>query len=183
MYLSSYEMVMSMDMQAPDPPLTLDTLAYYDGFSTPEPFNTGFWIPQQHEDGKLYYATTNGTLALHVIHHPELPGLAADIEQHAIKLPVYNDGTMCRFPNYRLGILAGSPCDTLQFSGSGDGFTNIPYSTEKPKKGEDYKILSPIRGNGSSQEPHFSVLEYGINAARKAKLEKEKALQTPAQDH
>ncbi|HMX41521.1 MAG TPA: hypothetical protein PKD78_14390, partial [Saprospiraceae bacterium] len=109
LYLSNYGILSYMDMQTPDPALTLDTLAFYDGFATPMPFETKFWATQLHSDGKIYYSTLNSTLALHVIHHPELPGLAANLQQHGITLPVYNNGTMCRFPNYRLGRWAGSP--------------------------------------------------------------------------
>ncbi len=118
LYLNYYDYVTVIDIQAPDPALTLDTIAYYDGFATPLPFSTGFFAGQLHKDGKIYYATTNGTLALHVIHQPQLPGLSANVQQHGITLPYYNAETMCRFPNYRLGRLVGSPCDTLPFSGS-----------------------------------------------------------------
>jgi len=172
LYLNSYEAMLSMDMHAPDPPLTLDTLAYFDGFSTPEPFITVFWTGQAHDDGKLYYATGNGTLALHVIHHPELPGLAADIEQHAIKLPVYNSLTLCRFPNYRLGILTGSACDTIPFTGGNDAFRNTANTAPLPSASTGYKMLSPIRGNGTEPASRVSVFEYDIDRMRRIKREK-----------
>jgi len=174
MYLSSYDALMVLDMQSPDPALTLDTLSYYDGFATPVPFNTGFWIAQLQEDGKIYYATTNGTRALHVIHHPGLPGLSADIEQHGIILPVFNSGTMCRFPNYRLGRLIDAPCDTLGFQGPPpSGFTHTPYIT-KAIGAKDYKTLSPLRGNSAPDIRPSDMLEYSIEQARRRKAEREK---------
>jgi hypothetical protein len=148
-YLCSLYALMVLDMQAPDPALTLDTLAYYDGFATPIPFNTAFWMGQLQEDGKIYYATTNGTLALHVVHHPELPGLAANVQQHGITLPVYNGGTMCRFPNYRLGRWAGSPCDTLPFAGPvEEHFRHQPYEAQREPDALTWRVLSPLRGKG-----------------------------------
>ncbi len=35
------------------------------------------------------------------------------VEQHGITLPTYNAFSLPNFPNYRLGPLDGSPCDTL----------------------------------------------------------------------
>jgi PKD repeat protein len=35
------------------------------------------------------------------------------VEQHGITLPTYNAASLPNFPNYRLGPLDGSPCDTL----------------------------------------------------------------------
>lgn len=171
LYLNSIIALMVMDMQAPDPALTLDTVAIYDGFATPLPFSTAFWLPQQHDD-KLYYATFNGTLAWHTIHHPNLPGLAADFEQHSIKLPTYNDGSMCRYPNYRLGKLENSPCDTLNFTGSSEGFKHVPY--HKPiDQGQTYKVLSPLRGNGIPEVRMPSMLEVCMERALRMKEEKE----------
>ena len=166
LYLSYPDVTTVMDMWAPDPALTLDTIAYYDGFATPLPFSTGFFTGQLHEDGKIYYATTNSTLALHVIHHPELPGLAANLQQHGITLPVYNDGTMCRFPNYRLGRWAGSPCDTLPFAGPvEERFRHLPYEAQREPDTLHWRVLSPLRGSGLPEpdmpDPQTWLLQKG----------------------
>jgi len=144
LYLSSWEAVTLLDISAPDISATFDTLAYYDGNSAPnEPFNTGFWNPNLAPDGKIYYATTNGTLAMHVIHNPDLPGQAADVHQHGIALQKYNYGTMCLFPNYRLGEWEGSPCDTVNGQRPGDGFVKTPYAPAPPRS-QEYTVLPPI---------------------------------------
>ena len=63
---------------------------------------------------------TAGTVnTLHVIHSPDLPGSDCRFEQHGVQLPTLNNTTLPNFPNYRLGPLDGSPCDTL-------GLDNIP---------------------------------------------------------
>ena len=56
---------------------------------------------------------TCGSDYLHVIEYPDLKGKACNVKQHAIKLNIVNAFTAPNFPNYRLGPLKGSPCDTL----------------------------------------------------------------------
>jgi len=169
LYIASFEAMMVMDMHAPDPALTLDTIAVYDGFSSPfPPFDTYFWTSQMHGD-KLYYATKNGTRALHVIHRSELPGLAADVEQHGITLPVFNDGTNCRFPNYRLGRWEGSPCDTLAFTGGLDGFVHVPYAQFEDKSDAGYRLLSPLRGSGTRRQLPPTTMLWALKKGRLAK--------------
>jgi hypothetical protein len=155
LYVSSYDAIASMDLQNPDPASTWDTLTYYDGYSSLSlPYSTGFWIAQIEPDGQIWWGTTNGTLYMHIVHHPDLPGLAADIEQHGIELPRINDGTVCRFPNYRLGALTGSPCDTLHMKGPRPaGFQDYPY-TVREQDFEGYRILSPIPGKTGKTGPH-----------------------------
>lgn len=146
LYLSSNRFVTVLDLYAADIAATHDTLAYFDGQASPnEPFLTGYWNPNLGPDGKIYYATTNGTLSMHVIHSPDLPGFGADLQQHGLDLPKFNDGTMCLFPNYRLGIWAGSPCDTLEFRGPGGGFERRAYEPLLQRRSENgYTLLPPI---------------------------------------
>jgi hypothetical protein len=72
-------------------------------------------------DGKIYSSSTNSVSSLHVIHSPDEPGLACQYQQHGIELPTRNTFSMPTFPNYRLGPLDGSACDTL-------GIDNLPIS-------------------------------------------------------
>ena len=68
-------------------------------------------------DGKIYYALGLGTTQHYaVIDNPdeENPDSVV-IRQQGLALPNYNNGTIPHHPNYRLGRLAGSPCDTLTF--------------------------------------------------------------------
>ena len=145
LYISSWEMITVIDIAADNISATFDTLAYFDGYASPqEPFLTGFWYPHLGTDGKIYYATTNSTLAMHLIHRPDLPGQAADVEQHGLVLPKLNNGTMCLFPNYRLGEWEGSPCDTLNGGHPGDGFNHLPYLAPPGGPPEAYRVLAPL---------------------------------------
>ncbi|HMX40726.1 MAG TPA: PKD domain-containing protein, partial [Saprospiraceae bacterium] len=56
---------------------------------------------------------TNGIRYLHVIDQPDEAGTACGFRQQGIELPTVNQSSIPNFPNYRLGPLDGSPCDTL----------------------------------------------------------------------
>jgi PKD repeat protein len=65
-------------------------------------------------DGKIYINSNNRCSYLHVINEPDSLGLACEVCQHCVDLPSVNAFSMPNFPNYRLGHLEGSPCDTLR---------------------------------------------------------------------
>ncbi|MCK6693892.1 MAG: hypothetical protein L6Q97_17560 [Thermoanaerobaculia bacterium] len=144
-YTSNILEVMQLDLWADDIGASMDTVAMYDGFVAPfPPFETGFKFASLGPDGKIYYATTGSTTALHIIHRPNLPGTACDIEQHGLKLPKFNSGSMPRFPNYRLGEWETSPCDTLNFQQPGNGFQKTYYPYEWAQKDTSYRLMTPI---------------------------------------
>lgn len=167
LYLSSWTLVTVLDLTANDISASLDTMAYFDGKASPfEPFVTGFFIPCLGPDGKIYYSTTNGTLSWHIIHDPTLPGLAADVEQHGITLPKFNDGTMVQFPNYRLGEWDDSPCDTLNGQKPGDGFIKSVWFPPTIRKPEGYTQLAPlfnsVKTSPGKPEHRKSIAEMAI---------------------
>ena len=118
-YVSNGGYVLQYDLWAQDIEQSLDTVAVYDGFQGPLP--TFFHQAQLAPDGKIYISNSNGTFYLHVIHNPNEKGLACNVEQHGIKLPVYNSFSVPNHPNYRLGPIDGSNCDTL-------GIDNLPLA-------------------------------------------------------
>ncbi len=116
LYLGTHLVVYQMDMQSVDalPYVDIDTIARYEyGASPYPPWYTHFLLPQIGPDGKIYYGTFSGTMAYHVINRPEFPLLASDFAQRGLLVPRFRNGTWCYFPNYRLGRLEGSPCDTV----------------------------------------------------------------------
>jgi len=117
---TSYRLAIDQyDLQAPDILASRQTVAEYDGFG--DPFPTTFYQIQLAPDGKMYICAANGSKYLHIIHQPDLPGLACQVEQHGYQLPTYNASSIPNFPNYRLGPIDGSPCDTL-------GINNVPVA-------------------------------------------------------
>ena len=114
LFVSSTKYVYQFDVTATNIPSSQTTVAVWDGFYSPNPpLATLFNILQLAPDGKIYIGTGNSTLHLHVINQPDSAGLACDLVQHGVPLPAYNFNSLPNHPNYFLGALAGSPCDTL----------------------------------------------------------------------
>ncbi len=119
LYVTSTGWVLQFDLWAGDIEASKDTVAVYDGYQSP--FTTNFYKMQLGPDGRIYINSTNGVNTLHTIQYPNRKGVACEVRQHSVQLPTYNARTMPHFPNYRLGPLDGSPCDTL-------GLDNLPIA-------------------------------------------------------
>ncbi len=126
LYIADRNFIFQFDMWAGDIAASKVTVAEYDGYQSP--FATSFFIMQMGPDGRIYINSTNGVNTLHAIQFPDKKGLACEVRQHSVQLPTYNAFTMPHFPNYRLGPLDGSPCDTL-------GLDNLPIA--KFRYGQD----------------------------------------------
>ncbi len=114
LYVSSVLDVYQYDTEASDIAGSMVHIAHWDSTYSPSPpFATVFDIAQLAPDGKIYIGTGNGTQRMHVINNPDAPGLACNMVQHGIELPRYYSNSLPNHPNYFLGPLAGSPCDTL----------------------------------------------------------------------
>ena len=119
LYINYFTKAFQYDLEASDVWASRVQVAEYDGFL--DPSFTTFYLMQLAPDGKIYSSSTNSVTSLHVINNPDEPGLACQYQQHGIELPNYNAFSMPTFPNYRLGPLDGSSCDTL-------GLDNLPVS-------------------------------------------------------
>ncbi len=96
----------------------VDTVALWDGYSSPNPpLYTHFWLMYLAANGKIYISTDASTVDLHYINYPDNGSIACDVQQHALHLPCYVSRADVNHPNYYLGRLVGSPCDTLQWQG------------------------------------------------------------------
>jgi type IX secretion system substrate protein len=114
LYGSSAIYLYQIDASSNLPDTSLTTVAVWDGTYSPNPpLATTFFIQQLANDGKIYITSGNGTLMMHTIEDPNLADTLCNVQQHSIALPTYNTGTIPNFPNYNLGPLIGSPCDTL----------------------------------------------------------------------
>ncbi|MFN3874908.1 MAG: T9SS type A sorting domain-containing protein, partial [Flavobacteriales bacterium] len=106
--------VYQFDTWAPDIAASRVLIAQWDGcYSREPPLATLFDIAQLAPDGKIYIGTGNGTLHMHVIHNPDLPWPACNMEQHGVELPRFAINSLPNHPNYDLGPVDGSICDSL----------------------------------------------------------------------
>ena len=154
LYVSSLEDVYQYDTEAPNIAASMVHIAEWDGFYSPSPpFATMFDIAQLAPDGKIYIATGNGTDKLHVINDPDQPGMACDIQQHAITLPTYNTNSLPNHPNYHLGPVVGSLCDSLDL-GTGMAAQQVLLGVQaypNPSKGQ-FNLNYPV-------QPEAGILE------------------------
>mgnify|MGYP003945707063 FL=1 len=114
LYITDVDNVYQYDTEAPDLAASEVLIAEWDSTYSPfPPLATLFDIAQLAPDGKIYIGTGNSTDKLHVIHSPDSAGLACNIEQHDIDLTRYFSNSLPNHPNYHLGPVDGSVCDSL----------------------------------------------------------------------
>ncbi|MBK9146662.1 MAG: T9SS type A sorting domain-containing protein [Flavobacteriales bacterium] len=95
----------------------IDTVAFYDGFYDDNPvFATYFVYPMLARDGRIYISTGNSTRYMHVINEPDLPGDACGVVQHGHHRATWSANSIPYRPNYGLGPVVGSVCDSLDLS-------------------------------------------------------------------
>lgn len=113
LYLGARKNLYQLDLQASDISASQTLVAEWDGFT--DPFPTQFWQLQLGPDCKIYGLAGGDTRYFHVIHHPDEPGLACNVEQRGLPLPTPSGASMPSFPNYRLGPIEspGLPCSPV----------------------------------------------------------------------
>ncbi len=122
LYVCSRNHVFQFDLwEGGDLAAAVDTVATYDGFLSPPPFPTSFYMMQLGPDGKIYITHQTGAKHIHYIEYPNRKGTACGVRQHSIGLPQYKGPEWFDYPFYRLGPLDGSACDSL-------GLDNLPLA-------------------------------------------------------
>lgn len=118
MYIAASDKIYQFDLDATDIAASRDTVAIYDGFEGENgqvSYPTYFFLMQTAPDGNIYISCpyTNAQY-LHIIEHPDSAGIACNVLQHQLQLPSFNRFGLPNLPNFRLGALDGSSCDTLK---------------------------------------------------------------------
>jgi PKD repeat protein len=127
LYYSAGNKVYQYDLQAQNIAISGIVIANYDGYKGIEGNNTNFYRLQLMPDRRIYCNTHNSNNYMHIIQKPDLPAPFCRFEQHILKLPARNFGSIPNFPNYRLGPIDGSVCDTL-------GINNFPQAWYRYEK-------------------------------------------------
>jgi PKD domain len=137
LYVATHVKVFQYDLEAANISSSKKLIAEFDGFYDTSPlFAATFFYAQLAPDGKIYICTNNGTHYLHVIHQPNLAYPNCNFKNHDFTLPYWNGLSIPNFPNYRLGPLDGSPCDTL-------GLDNHPMAKFRYEQDEnDYLTIN-----------------------------------------
>ncbi|MBL0310148.1 MAG: T9SS type A sorting domain-containing protein [Bacteroidetes bacterium] len=114
LYASLTKHLYQFDLWDADIASSIDTIGVYDGYHLPR-FNvlqSLFHAAQIAPDGKIYISCGNSMQFYHVINDPDRKGDSCHFVQRGLTLPSQSLGVPS-FPNYRLGKLAGSECDTI----------------------------------------------------------------------
>ncbi len=113
--------IIQYDLNASDIAGSEQLIATYDGFIDSASSNAvAFTAMERGPDGKIYIFGGD-TRYMHVIDFPDRAGIACRFRQRAITFPSYTFGPNAYYPNYRLGPIDGSSCDSL-------GIDNIPMA-------------------------------------------------------
>jgi hypothetical protein len=107
LYAAEIKRILQFDMWASDVAASMTVVA--ERAPSPSP-NLGFL--EIGPNGYIYGNSLGGQRHMHRIKYPERGGLACEVQQsyYEFEYPYIN---LPHFPNYRLGPLDGSPCDTL----------------------------------------------------------------------
>lgn len=113
-YVTSVTRIYQYDLLASDLETSMDTVAEWDGSYDSFPqFSNVFVEASLAADGKIYISTGNSTRYLHIIEQPDSLGLACNVVQHEHNRITFTDNSICYPPNYALGPVDGSICDSL----------------------------------------------------------------------
>ncbi len=170
LYVSSVNFVYQLDMQVTNIPGSIQTIAVYDGFANGGVFPTQFYQMQLAPDNKIYFNSPSSVMDYHVINFPDSAGLSCNIQQHSLHLPGYS-ASLPNHPNYFLGPLPGSACDSLisyvpTISSSIQSFEvfpnparNILYITQGSN--ELIKFTTIFNSIGQKQVVNYSSIKNG----------------------
>jgi hypothetical protein len=105
------------DLHAADIAASQTLVDTFDGFVQPGWFAMHFGPMMNGPDGRIYIVPPAGSSEfIHVIDRPDEPATECRFLQHHIDLKVPNGRSAPNLPNYRLGPMDGSPCDTLEIN-------------------------------------------------------------------
>lgn len=122
LYADNNTKLWQWDLQADDVAASKILVDTFDGFVQPGWFVMRFAPLINAPDGRIYIVPPAGSSKfLHVIERPDLLAPDCKFIQHEINIGIWNARTAPNIPNYRLGPLDGSFCDTL-------GLDNLPKS-------------------------------------------------------
>ena len=114
LYFSTTEHIYQIDTDTSDIGSTFQLVATNDTFLSPSiPSYTNFLLMYLAANGKIYITSTSSVIHLHEINYPDSAGALCNVNLHNVLINNYNYHTVPNHPNYYLGRLVGSPCDTL----------------------------------------------------------------------
>ncbi|MFZ4544501.1 MAG: T9SS type A sorting domain-containing protein [Saprospiraceae bacterium] len=113
LYAALYTNLYQYDLYASDLEASKTLIAAWDGYKNEFGLTSHFNMAQLAPNGKIYITCAGAIQFLHVINDPDEKGSACNFVQRGLELPSYHSWGVPNHPNFALGALKGSPCDTL----------------------------------------------------------------------
>ena len=141
------------DLSATDVFATEVQVGEYDNFISGL-YGSFYMFGQLGADGRIYISSWVSTFHMHQINHPERPGIDCQLINHSIASPVYLTEGIPSFPNFRLGPIDGSVCDSL-------GLDNHPLCNWRWEQEDTLTPLQVTFTDLSSYEPANWFWDFG----------------------
>ena len=178
LYVTETIYVYQYDLTAPDIFATKTVVGEYDGFLSAFDLPFYYWQAQLAPDGRIYIGGLNGGNHLSYIEHPTRKGTACDFIPHGLNLTVVNQYSIPNHPNFRLGPLDGSPCDTLgldnhplaNFRWEHEDSTDIQQVTFTDLSAYEPASWHWTFGDGNSSTERYPIHRYAQNGVYMACL-------------
>jgi hypothetical protein len=146
LYVSDGNSLYQYDMTSANIANSKKLIANWDGTGGINPYY--FMIHQLGPDGKIYIAAPPSDV-VHVINNPDLLDTLCQFEQHSLTLLSNYTGRFPVFPNYRLGAVGGSICDSLGLSGINIASSNLPLKLYPNPNNGNFIIEYSLSNNAS----------------------------------
>jgi hypothetical protein len=146
LYLMTATIITQYDLQAVNIEASAIVVAVRDnwvGTSSPgiPDYKPSFYQSQLGPDGKIYVFNAAARRTFAVIESPDSLGLSCNVIQHKYNFPQW--GTVAqppRFPNFRLGAMVGSPCDTIVYTSTQAVARSVASMKLLPNPATDYTV-------------------------------------------
>ena len=155
LYINYTWQILQYDLWAEDIKSSEQVVAEYEGGNVF--FPPTFFIAQLGPDGRIYINASTGVQSFHLIESPNLSGAECNVNQSGFILETHNGSSMCFFPNYRLGPIDGSPCDSL-------GIDNMPLANFRWDIMDSLQPLEITFTDLSAYEPVQWHWDFGDNS-------------------
>jgi hypothetical protein len=164
LYLMTRSIITQYDLQAINIEASAIIVATRDSWSwivNGVNYDPSFYQSQLGPDGKIYVFNAANRFTFAVIESPDSMGLACNVIQHKYFFP--EGGAVRqppRFPNFRLGAMTGSPCDTIVYISTSSAARPQASMKLLPNPATDYTVADISVGDYSeNQQLMLSVVD------------------------
>ncbi|MCB8931493.1 MAG: T9SS type A sorting domain-containing protein [Bacteroidia bacterium] len=157
LYVSSWKRIYQLDTYSANVSASMQLVATNDTFLSPSPpFYTDFWEMYLAANGKIYITSGSSVVDLHYINYPDSADTVCDVHLHDLHLLGFHFRAVPNHPNYYLGRLVGSPCDTL--TGIHDlAAHDFRFSVSPNPNNGNFKIMYLLPQNKSGTLQIFDI--------------------------